>query len=656
MSAKPPSSLISITDDDIAWAEQALGLPQNTFDEQRRNVLKSMETIDVSACPGSGKTTLLVAKLAILARRWPFRTKGICVLSHTNVARHEIETRLGKTSEGQALLRYPHFVGTIDSFVDGYLAIPWLRSLHRPVVLVDTQICQESRWKMLQHNTQYYLEKNNCHESVMTIHNANYDLDLKKIPCGEKANTYKEIQSVCKASIDRGMYCYEEMFLWANELLSIHNEFPVSIRGRFPFLLIDEAQDNSNTQSRVLGQLFTHGDGGIVRQRFGDPDQSIFDLDSDAVEVLDVFPDAKYTVSVPNSHRFGQDIATLAGCLGDVPGGLIGEGPSRWKREDSIKIEHTIFLFSDDSIMNILPAFGHLILSTFTDVELAEGTFRAVGFIHKPRLEEDKKQKPYNVGDYWNEYIPASTQSDSTPHSFVEYIAFAQAKIVEGASLSMATEKLCEGFLRLARSLHGKKPLPNRKYLHRYIVASLADDPKVTTSYFDFLYTFIIKKFTLRREEWTEKWLDIVKQIVATIASVEWSDNEEEKGLLRWPSGAVYTTTENLQKTNIYLFAEDERQVDIGLGSIHSIKGETHTATLVLETFWFDGNLKSLLPCLMDRGKGKPVKKRQEKRRRIHYVAMTRPTHLLCLAIRAGDVDSQTQEKLEKVGWRIQVV
>ena len=45
-----------------------LGLPENAFcgadgTDPRREVLKDMTSIDVSACPGSGKTTLLVAKL-----------------------------------------------------------------------------------------------------------------------------------------------------------------------------------------------------------------------------------------------------------------------------------------------------------------------------------------------------------------------------------------------------------------------------------------------------------------------------------------------------------------------------------------------------------------------------------------------------------------
>ena len=63
-------------------------------DEDRISILQAMRSIDVQASPGSGKTTLVAAKLILLARKWPYKDRGICVLSHTNVAKDEIIERL----------------------------------------------------------------------------------------------------------------------------------------------------------------------------------------------------------------------------------------------------------------------------------------------------------------------------------------------------------------------------------------------------------------------------------------------------------------------------------------------------------------------------------------------------------------------------------
>ena len=61
----------AITDQDIDWVCHLIGL--EALDEARREFLKTRSTVDASACPGSGKTTLIVAKLAILAQKWPHR-------------------------------------------------------------------------------------------------------------------------------------------------------------------------------------------------------------------------------------------------------------------------------------------------------------------------------------------------------------------------------------------------------------------------------------------------------------------------------------------------------------------------------------------------------------------------------------------------------
>ncbi|MGF1817160.1 UvrD-helicase domain-containing protein, partial [Vibrio splendidus] len=79
----------SITDSHIEELQAKTGL---VFDQERRKAIKGFS--DIQACPGSGKTTLIAAKLILLAKSWQQSTSGICVLSHTNVAKNEIISRL----------------------------------------------------------------------------------------------------------------------------------------------------------------------------------------------------------------------------------------------------------------------------------------------------------------------------------------------------------------------------------------------------------------------------------------------------------------------------------------------------------------------------------------------------------------------------------
>ena len=126
-----------ISNQDIESTEKLL-LPEGAhFPDDARNVIRCWRSADVAACPGSGKTTVLLAKLKLLADRMPFADgSGICVLSHTNVAVNEIRKRLSGYAD--KLLSYPNYIGTIQSFVDKFVTMPYLRNIAgRNVQAVD---------------------------------------------------------------------------------------------------------------------------------------------------------------------------------------------------------------------------------------------------------------------------------------------------------------------------------------------------------------------------------------------------------------------------------------------------------------------------------------------------------------------------------------
>nr|WP_176453908.1 UvrD-helicase domain-containing protein [Aliivibrio wodanis]VVV06793.1 hypothetical protein AW0309160_04287 [Aliivibrio wodanis] len=88
---------------------------------------------------GSRKTTSLVAKLDILASKMPFPDKsGILILTHTNVAVDEVKNKLGHNAS--KVLSYPNHIGTFQSFVNKYLAIPmYVRTFNKRPETIDTK-------------------------------------------------------------------------------------------------------------------------------------------------------------------------------------------------------------------------------------------------------------------------------------------------------------------------------------------------------------------------------------------------------------------------------------------------------------------------------------------------------------------------------------
>jgi DNA helicase II / ATP-dependent DNA helicase PcrA len=283
----------AITEEDVAWACNVLQLPETAFSgeagrDPRLNILRSNETLDIEACPGSGKTTLLVAKLAILARKWTDRRRGLCVLSHTNVARRAIEERLGNTSVGRRLLAYPHFIGTIHGFVNNFLAVPWLRSLGYPVRMIDDNYCEQHRRRLLNliqfralHTYVTPREANGKLNVVAEWRVASPAFDIRK-ENGEPEfkNTAgpasKQLRLLAKKCADDGFHCYDELFMWGNNLIESVPDICHAIRERFPMLFIDEVQDNGEEQSALLSRLLMESEWPVIRQRFGDANQAIY--------------------------------------------------------------------------------------------------------------------------------------------------------------------------------------------------------------------------------------------------------------------------------------------------------------------------------------------------------------------------------------------
>jgi DNA helicase-2/ATP-dependent DNA helicase PcrA len=403
-----------ITDNDVDWVCTLMGL--GSLDEPRRSFLKSATTIDVSACPGSGKTTLIVAKLAILAHKWPHSTKGICVLSHTNVAREEIQSRLGSTVVGQRLLGYPHFIDTIHGFVNRFLALPWLNSNDYPSPTIDNDVttayrrgklCNSDYWKV-----QKFLQQKHSGFDQLRIckRDLSFDIGGRPFPAASTALSFGIAKNAIEAAAKDGYFCYDEMFVWARALLEDCPNVASWLRRRFPLVMLDEMQDTSKAQGAMLHAIFARTSPGIVVQRVGDPNQAIFDDPDAELDNSDPFPDsdAARNLSIPNSYRFGPELAKLASPFAVTPigsNGLCGAGPKVTISVTSA-CRHTIFVFPDASTDGVLDAYGKHVLATFDDAALARHQITAVGAVHQDasNISPEDQQFPKSVPHYWRGY------------------------------------------------------------------------------------------------------------------------------------------------------------------------------------------------------------------------------------------------------------
>jgi len=657
-----------ITDDDIAWACGVLKLPANAFSgpdgrDPRLSILKSGQSLDVEACPGSGKTTLLVAKLAILARNWNEQRRGICVLSHTNVARREIERCLGSTAEGRKLLSYPHYVGTIHGFFNQFLATPWLRSLGYPASVFDDRQCEQHRRRLLA-LAQYtalrnYVTPREATPRVRVVaawHVASPDFLIVKDDdqpefVDQGGVAARQLTSLAKTCAQDGYHRYEEVFMWSHDLLDKQPEVATIVRQRFPMLFIDEVQDNNESQSALIHRVFVEGAGVGLRQRYGDSNQAIYGHQDEKGATSDVFPQDAIRRDVPNSHRFGQSVATLANPFGLVPHGLIGLGPPTHKVQTDTASQHAIFLFSDETVTRVLESYAVYLQETFTEQELANGLFTAVGAVHRGDAED---HAPRFVRHYWDQYDHELTASEPKPSTFFQYVAAGRKATAELGEAHQAVEKIAEGILRLVRTGARSARLSVRARKHRQIVTELDRNAELRGRYISLVAALVDESVGLDVAKWEHEWRDVVVAVGEFLANTRFNAGDIAAFLI-WPAPEI--SGEHVRRTrrsdNFFRYPSDDPKVQIRVGSIHSVKGETHTATLVLDTYFHDHHLQALKPWLLGQkvGKGREGVRLQARLKQ-HYVAMTRPTHLLCLAMK--DTFSQVETvTLKQRGWRV---
>lgn len=270
--------------------------------EQQQAVVDCTEPrIVVKACPGSGKTFSVAARMAKFLRENNLsRHQGIAAISFTNTACEVIQKELKETF-GYANIGYPSFIGTIDSFINTYMFLPYAHLVMgcdcRPEI-VGTEFNKWFDYDPTQ--TRYIRGKHG--ERIITSRDANYYFDLISFGLNDqllrlapyqayhfgkadwensnkKDGSPKKIISELKEMkwkhFNAGKVNQADATYFAFKILNEYPSIARNIVRRFPILIIDEAQDTTELQMAIIDKLSQHGADSIML--IGDPDQAIFE-------------------------------------------------------------------------------------------------------------------------------------------------------------------------------------------------------------------------------------------------------------------------------------------------------------------------------------------------------------------------------------------
>ena len=613
-----------ISDQDIQAVEEIL-LPHGAqFPEDARNVIRCWHSTDVAACPGSGKTTVLLAKLKLLADRMPFENgAGICVLSHTNVAVNEIKNRLSDYAD--KLLNYPNYIGTIQSFIDRFVTMPYLRNIAgQNVQVVDSLTYAQHVLSKMQHDVKYralnYTTKNNFATGRQFTDRINHTQALhirkdgalyigKQIRplAGVRSESRKEYKELLVELLkDEGIIQYQDAYAYANAAIDkLPAEYTDCFSSRFQYVFIDEYQDCDILQRQVIDAIFDPQKCAVFK--IGDSDQAIYNSAEDTTPDWTPQPDF---LPIMTSCRFNQEIANVLCKLKKGEKNIV-------TLAGETGVKPVLIVFPPERIGNVIDAF----ISELERHELYDvnGIYKAIGAVKREDLSGLK------IGSYWTEFDgSANKKSEYSYWALVDEIA---QYLLEG-KLYKAEQSVRRLLCRVFHYIPIKHSVSGKDYNTATIKNTL--DEKYREYYRQWIYEMSrmqeIDRYSINQimQQKINGLLRIcnpnLNDIFAVLPKFFLEENND-------------TNLVDMPERNVLI--EPIRGRRIAFDTIHGVKGETHDATLYLETNRQGASdLKRILPYF---GAGRCGSSNlYDSSRKLAYVGMSRPKKLLCVAMQAA--------------------
>lgn len=293
--------------------------------DERRDYFNARGKIILSACPGSGKTTCLVHKLSILEQECLKnygKYAGIACLSFTNNAKDEILDKYRKTYGKQ--LQYPHLVATLDSFINTFITLPFFNLIEygslRPKIAENKEqidrICKvfftdssgkpreafRSELRKFQTFSGTQLARSYAPSSVWIDASGRYTFEGTTPKNVSDADFQLYGAEIMKIKKKHGVILNSDSAYFAFTLLRDIPRIGELLIKRFPFILIDEAQDNSDIQHNIFDIMISAGLTNI--EMIGDPYQSLYEWrDASPSLFIDKFNDPQWTGLLLSENR-----------------------------------------------------------------------------------------------------------------------------------------------------------------------------------------------------------------------------------------------------------------------------------------------------------------------------------------------------------------
>ncbi|WP_343559547.1 UvrD-helicase domain-containing protein [Sphingobacterium sp.] len=643
---------ISITDDQIKIAEEVL-LKGLRFDLQRVSFIKDLSTHDLHAVPGSGKTTALLAKLLSLEQHLPLvGNSGILVISHTNAAVDEIKEKIGHLCP--RLFSYPNFIGTIQGFVDMFLAVPYYKILYKKSpIRIDDDIYNENHFPDFKLRS-FLNRRSDSHKILFDYRIRGFD-DLKLglsdegFPFKNSTDTFQKVLKIKKDLRESGFLCFDDAYILAEEYL---NKFPgitSIIKKRFSFVFVDEMQDMDKHQYDLLETLFANSDE-VCFQRIGDKNQAIFNPES----LMNNIWVERNVKEINGSHRLHNNTALVVQRLALNP--ISVQGLRVNADGSSIEIKPVLFVYETNNISKVVPAFAEEIKRLIDIGKIPKSDKNIYKAISWTTSRSGDKPEMIKLNSYHSSFSKILTKPKISYNSVEDYLFLYD---VNDRTMASIRKSILNAIIKVLRLEKIENPFNSRSFTKSSLIDFIKREHNAYYENYKFriyqICRLIIQQQTNNAKRELVSFIHLILQLFnKTVTS--------KSTLFLSSSGKPTNSKIGKESIEISNWYRDDN-VSIELATVHGVKGQTHTCTLYMESFYQKnvekkGQYEStriaeqLCGIPLDVNAHDFVKQSLK----MTYVGFSRPTHLLGFAIEKSRYESSFLGKPNVNLWDVKFV
>ncbi len=586
---------------------------------QRQAYLVARGHTILTACPGSGKTTSIVKKLRVVsqycAERYGKHT-GFACLSFTNKACAELKQKYREMHDEK--LTFPNEVLTIDSFIMQYVVLPfWYlcdACKKKPIVVNEEDILDHIYYNNVQiaGKWQRYpvMELRQYSKIMYSKKPSIVSIDKAAFKWNHKVVTDANEKSYCRAAIlyrlSKGYVTSSDALWMACYILKHHQEVSRALISRFPYIIVDEAQDNSELHFEFFNLLKSAGLQNL--EYVGDVCQSIYGFNNARPELLQAMMAEQGWNVLPMSEcrRSNQRIIDLYSKLksSDVPTitshGVIDKG-----------IPIVVYKYDEGNVRDIIRDFYQVC----DDNELSKRIILARG-VNKCKTLAGVKDVDFK---YWKSDLP--------------YLLIDAVFALEASDMDYAFRKIR---LVLSRLIAKDSPDAKRQFIHE-----IEHNKDWNAKIFRFLKQ--IPSFSLSFKEWSEQTCVLLHDF--------WELDEQPMFVpYQRQVGYKMKEMENVPVERFHQSRDEGSDYHKSIDTIHAVKGATLDAVLL----FLSANSKGQGISLNDFPR-RSVRYMTESQRMI-YVACSRAVNFLALAVPKSIADENIKRTLAGVDIDIRYI